>query len=212
MSKRYAGFGYGKKSIFNKKDTNPGPGTYPQKSDFTQRPSRNAYTFGLSYEKYLKVYLENDRKADKNNPGPGTYTLPSKIGSEGLKYTLKPKIQNNMLKYISSIPGPGHYATPQATSKNGSYFNSKFKNSRAGIISPSRSVRFPDYGKQSYKSIPGPGTYNPESTISPDGKYSMSRLKGSMCRTFYHYNRDTMPNIKKKKDTPATLHNYPLSV
>lgn len=189
--------------MLNLKTNGPDPGAYTPQTMFSQTPKGKAYTFGASYSTYQNVYLENDKKADRSVPGPGTYTIPQVIGQGGAQYSLRPRLNNNLLKNSASMPGPGTYEPPTSISKTGSYFNSKFKNSMARVISPSRSVRFPEYAKGHLKGVPGPGTYNETAAITKDGNYFVSQYKSSLCRTFYHFNRDTMPGVKSKKAIPG---------
>lgn len=199
---RFTSFGYGSRNGFNRKGSGPSPGTYDLPSEFRKQPKGKAFSFGISHSSYAKVYNENDRSPDKNVPGPGTYSIPDLCGNEGLHYTLKPRLNSAMFKTSANIPGPGTYETPQAISKTGNYFNSKFKNSRAGVFSPARSVRFADLSQKS-KLNPGPGTYDPSSTLNKEGNYFVSKFKSSLCRTFYHFNRDCMPLNKQKKLLPG---------
>lgn len=181
----------------------PPPGSYEPLTQFAKTPKGKAFSFGLPYSTYSKVYSEIDKSPDKAVPGPGTYDIPQICGNEGLKYTLKPRLSNSMLKYAAGIPGPGTYEAPQTISKTGIYFNSKFRNSRAGVFSPSRSQRFISYNKDDVRNVPGPGTYNPSASITKDGNYFVSKFQSSMCRTFYHFNRETMSGARKTKGIPG---------
>jgi hypothetical protein len=189
--------------MFNLKSKGPDPGAYLPPTMFAKAPKGRAHTFGASYSIYENVYVKGSTKADKSIPGPGTYTLPNRIGKDGLHFTLKPRLANNSLKHSANKPGPGAYEPPTSISKTGTYFNSKYKNSMARVMSPSRSVRFPDYAKGCTRGVPGPGTYNPAATISRDGNYFVSQYKSSMCRTFYHCDRDTSTALKSKQSMPG---------
>ena len=61
---------------------------------------------------------------------------------------------------IITNPGPGAYDTKPSLNEKGYYFVSKFKNSMASTISPSKSMRFLDPQKTG-KVYPGPGMYSP---------------------------------------------------
>ncbi len=52
------------------------------------------------------------------------------------------------------VPGPGTYEPPASINENGSFFNSKFKNSGSKVFNPPRSKRFPEF---SHIKPPGPG-------------------------------------------------------
>ena len=102
---------------------------------------------------------------------------------------------------ILANPGPGSYESKPALNSKGDYFISKFNNSMASTISPSRSKRFYDPSKASMVS-PGPGVYSPSGGFSRDGSYFVSKFKSSMCRTHYHFDRNTLAG-EGKKGTPG---------
>jgi len=54
----------------------PPPGSYEPLSQFAKTPKGKAFSFGLPYSTYSKVYSEIDRSPDKSVPGPGTYDIP----------------------------------------------------------------------------------------------------------------------------------------
>jgi len=170
---------------------------------FSRTPKGKAFSFGISFQAYERVYSKNNKSPDRCTPGPGTYNLPQSVGKDGLHYTLKPRLNTSQLRLSKDMPGPGTYETPTTTSKTGNYFNSKFRNSKAKVFDPSRSKRFSDYPKNALKGSPGPGTYNPKTEISRNGDYFVTQYKSSLCRTFYHYNRDTMPVNNQKKTIPG---------
>ena len=47
--------------------------------------------------------------------------------------------------YLRNFPGPGAYESKPVLNNNGVYFVSKFKNSGACTINPSKSARFANY-------------------------------------------------------------------
>ena len=61
---------------------------------------------------------------------------------------------------IIANPGPGAYDSKPSINDKGNYFLSKFKNSMASTISPSKNARFMDPSR-SGKISPGPGMYSP---------------------------------------------------
>jgi hypothetical protein len=71
----------------------PPPNQYQMKSDFTKNPGSNAFSFGIAREAYSKVYLKEHPSdaAKKSIPGPGCYQIGSIIGTEGLKYSMRPR-------------------------------------------------------------------------------------------------------------------------
>lgn len=94
---------------------------------------------------------------------------------------------------IIANPGPGTYEPKPSLNEKGNYFLSKFKNSMASTISPSKKDTSPA-GK---KIAPGPGLYSPKWDFSKDGSYFVSKFRSSMCRTHYHYNRKTIAGEAK---------------
>ena len=81
---------------------------------------------------------------DPSVPGPGSYTVPSIVGKEANKHTLTGRIPDHLEIANTAFknPGPGQYAPKLDFSKDGKYFFSKFKNSRASTWNPPSSARF----------------------------------------------------------------------
>ena len=61
----------------------------------------------------------------------------------------------------------------------------------ATTINPARSKRFFDPSATG-KLSPGPGLYSPKNDTTKDGSYFVSKFKSSMCRTHYHFDRNTL--------------------
>lgn len=93
------------------KNEAPPPTTYNPKSDFDKSsPHGKCFSFGISREAYAKVYVKENPVSDKSIPGPGTYTVPPKIGNEASKYSLHGRTANHvMLTSSRFVPGPGAY-------------------------------------------------------------------------------------------------------
>eukprot|EP00347_Sterkiella_histriomuscorum_P017541 403348945 len=213
-STRAAGLGYGSRNAFNIRNDSPSPTNYNLKSEFTKSPSNKAFSFGISREAYSKVYIKENPLADASVPGPGQYQIPPIVGKEALKYTLRPKTQNPYTQTYKGQPGPGQYDTKPALNDKGLYFNSKFKNSSATSIDPPSSVRFKDInGKLVFdvnniqilgkRSVPGPGTYQPNIEMNKTGSYFVSNFQSSMCRSHYHFDRQTNILGSTMKGTPG---------
>lgn len=98
-------------------------------SDFDQKNSHlPQYTFGIGRNHYNKVYYETNKMIDKSIPGPGLYNVLKSFGSDGFKYSIRGKGNENIMENTKMIvPGPGEYAYV-ATSLSGKYPISKFKN------------------------------------------------------------------------------------
>ena len=143
LDKRSAGIGKSNKFDFTKiaKDV-PAPNTYkiPAVLDKSASPS---FTFGASREA-TKVQIQGVYLPDPSAPGPGSYSVPSIVGKEAKKTTLTGRIPDHLEIANTSLknPGPGQYAPKLDISKDGKYFFSKFKNSRASTWNPPSSVRF----------------------------------------------------------------------
>lgn len=74
----------------------PAPTAYQPKSDFDKNdPHARAFSFGIAREAYSKVYIKENPPLDKSIPGPGTYSIPPKIGSEASKYSMKGRTINH---------------------------------------------------------------------------------------------------------------------
>jgi hypothetical protein len=69
----------------------PSPTNYEKKSLFSPTATSKAFSFGIAREAYSKVYIKEHPNRDPNVPGPGQYQIPSVIGAEAAKYTLRPK-------------------------------------------------------------------------------------------------------------------------
>lgn len=114
----------------------------------------------------------------------------------------------------SKIPGPGSYPMLPSISKDGKYYLSKFKNSKASAFNPPSSKRFAGgYGNYKVYSgtfVPGPGQYSPKVEMNKDGKYFISKLHSSGARTFSTGNRITI-DTRKTKDVPGPGNYEPFS-
>ena len=100
-------------------------------SDFNKsKPYSPAFSFGLSREA-SKVYVEGSFVADPTIPGPGAYGIPSVIGNEAKKFTLRGRTADHLelANTATKNPGPGTYVPKTTFSKDGKYFYSRFKNS-----------------------------------------------------------------------------------
>ena len=90
----------------------PPPNSYQFATDFVKNPGSKAFSFGIAREAYSKVYLkEHPSDAFKKAiPGPGSYKIPTIVGTEGWKFSMRPKTKDPKLKYTCwDAPGPGAY-------------------------------------------------------------------------------------------------------
>ena len=142
---------------------------------------------------------------DKAIPGPGTYSIPAKIGNEASKYSLRGRNLNHrklrsltfivMLTTVRQNPGPGAYDPPSSLQANGKYFEAKLKNSGAPTFSLPSLQRFKE--KLDYR--PGPGAYNLKVGISDSTSFYLSTFTSPKTRTFYHSDRKTIDITKDAK-------------
>eukprot|EP00350_Pseudokeronopsis_sp_OXSARD2_P009928 CAMPEP_0170548716 /NCGR_PEP_ID=MMETSP0211-20121228/6940_1 /TAXON_ID=311385 /ORGANISM="Pseudokeronopsis sp., Strain OXSARD2" /LENGTH=220 /DNA_ID=CAMNT_0010854339 /DNA_START=98 /DNA_END=757 /DNA_ORIENTATION=- len=193
MSKRSTALGYGSRYNFSKGNISPSPNTYKLQSEFSKTPSSKAWSFGVARDAYSKVFIKEAPPPDKSIPGPGQYRIQGLLGSAE-KYTLRPKTVNQEFNTtIRFNPGPGQYEPKPSLNSQGSYFVSKFRNSLAQTMAPSRSQRFISFKNSPQKLNPGPGQYSPkQGDIERTGSYYNSRFKSSQCRSHYHADRITL--------------------
>lgn len=104
-------------------------------------------------------FLKEQPPIDKSIPGPTVYSSHTNLMGVGVaKFSMRPKTRN-FGKHFSlmlsentlenprgkNIPGPGQYEIKASLNHNGSYFNSRFKNSGATVFSPSSNQRFKNF-------------------------------------------------------------------
>ena len=88
-----------------------------------------------------------------------------------------------------NVPGPGAYRTLNGTDEKGNYYLSKFKNSGASVINPSKNVQ------RRVNENPGPGHYEfLKTSLSAEGRYFISKFKNSKVKTFTKQPRETFQN------------------
>ena len=156
-------------------------------SDFqTVAHKPRCYSFGLSRAQCAKRAIEGHFQPDPKVPGPGTYSLPPKVG-EGVRYSfrekqLKPQVQNG-------TPGPGAYS-PCFENPPGHYRLSTCKSAGHMSFSPRTLARFP---KLAAGETPGPGTYFAERGETAKGG-KISSLSS----------RDFFPRINSATPGPGT--------
>ena len=138
---RSASFGYGKKYDFTEPSKGNQPAFYNGKRDYDpdnlQGPS---YTFGISRDKYAKVYYQENKTIDYAVPGAGKY-LPKIQGTESPKFTMGVRYSNQSPRKADA-PGPGAYPSVLQISPNGSYPSSKYRNVNALSFGSPNSHRF----------------------------------------------------------------------
>jgi len=72
------------------------------------------YSFGAPHATYKKVYNESKPFVEPENPGPGHYKIPTKLG-EAKKFSLISRIPaDSHIRVSSKTPGPGSYELKNA--------------------------------------------------------------------------------------------------
>ena len=205
-------------SSYNMIGDTPAPTAYKPQSDFDQdHPHGRKFSFGIAREAYSKVYVKENPVSDKSIPGPGTYTVPQKVGNEAKKFSMKGRTLNHcklplqltfivMLTTTRANPGPGAYDPKTMLSPNGSYYVAGIHNSKSHTFSLPSLPRFRQ-DKQDQK--PGPGAYSLKAGMSDSASSFISTFKSPKTRTFYHSDRKT---IDISKDTRSKIIQFIIAV
>lgn len=164
----------------------PSPLEYTPNEDVISN-KRNAPAFGFGTSRRPEI------SRNKQNPGPGNYSIPSKI-SEGPGYWMGIRIRD---KKLSDSPSPGEYsptyeAVKRSMPKFGMGSSSRYKQNLNLIPGPgSYDVKIQDpkfkhfkYGKFSLDSktkkvnnnVPGPGAYRIPTKIIEAPRYLMPKV------------------------------------
>jgi hypothetical protein len=209
--KRTTSFGYGGRYDFSFKGVSPSPGRYNLPALFNGKDlSGRCFTFGIAREAYSKVYAKEGASNDASIPGPGTYEVRSKPGTDSTKFSFRPKTSNcsNLMnnRIVEAIttktPGPGTYQQLSAISKRGNQYVSHFESSKASTFNPPCSTRFKDRRIKpmnytilaaSLTRLPGPGHYNQPPVITQNGSLFCSKYKSSQSRRFGQEERVILP-------------------
>jgi len=178
--KRTTSMGYGFKYDFTKiNGQSPAPNAYAASSIFDEQNKKRGFSFGLSREQMLVT--GGQYVGDKTSPGPGAYNT-REINKTNISYSFRPRTNAENLVSSKHVPGPGTYTTVGTIDPKGRYNVSKFKNSGATIINPSRSHEINDKKKND----PGPGAYDLKTGINTSGAYFVSKFKSNLARSFGH--------------------------
>lgn len=120
------------------------------------------------------------------------------LGSEGRKFTLKPKAKNLSTHYEYNVgfvdlrhrsPGPSTYEAPTAISPDGKFPYSNYKNSCCSVFNPPKSKRFfskflLNHLAPARNIVPGPGQYEEKNTLADKGHYVLSTIAGPQTQRF----------------------------
>ena len=137
------------------------------------------YSFGISRDKYSKVYYPGLQLIDLDIPGPGKYNITGRAGLNSPKYTMRPKCIKKIIDSNKS-PGPGKYSSVINFNSEGKYPSSRISNVNTICFGKSKSRRF--YYR--INNVPGPGTYKLKSLlgINYNSKYNSGKLISLHCK------------------------------
>ena len=172
LTKRSTAMGFGKKYNINSKNTNPEFISIKRYFDKNYQPGFK-YSFGVSREKFSKVYYPGIQSIDLSVPGPGKYNVVGKPGLNSPKYTMRPKCLKKFLSRPQS-PGPGNYSPVVNINSEGKYPISGMNNVHTINFGNNKARRF------FYKinGVPGPGMYKLKGLfgINYNSKYNSGKL------------------------------------
>lgn len=135
-------------------------------------------------------------------PGPGSYKIPNVVGTEGRKFSMRPKTKDPKLKYTCrDAPGPGAYDFKPSINQMGKNFNSKFASSQVTSFNKTKGGRFGLLNPT--KVVPGPGQYSPKTSMTKTGEYFFSKFHNTGARTQYHADRHTLELPETAKVNPG---------
>ena len=176
ISKRSTAMGFGHKVNFNTKNT---PEFISIKRYFDKGNIPGVkYSFGISREKYSKVYYPGLQLIDLDIPGPGKYNVTGRAGLNSPKYTMRPKCVRKIEGDQS--PGPGNYSSIINFNSKGKYPLSAISNVNTICFGNNKARRF--YYR--INNVPGPGTYKLKSLlgINYNSKYNSGKLISLHCK------------------------------
>ena len=157
------------------------------------------FIFGVSREKFARVYVKENPPYDPCIPGPGAYRPTTNFTQKKAgAYSMRPntKFQSIFTDFTKEVPGPGSYEAAKASQNlNGFTVNARFKSPLAAKISPSGTRFDLTFIKKAAKE-PGPGEYSP--TTAGNNMYG----------TFFHSkNGNTGAPVFSKSKRQVVLDN-----
>lgn len=191
LTKRYTTMGFGKKININSNTTNSEFISIKRYFDKNYQPGAK-YSFGISREKFTKVYFPGMQSVDLSIPGPGKYNLVGRPGLNSPKYTMRPKcVKKNINNSLS--PGPANYSTVVNFNSEGKYPLSGMSNVHTINFGSNRTRRF------FYKvnNIPGPGSYKIKGLF---GKNFISKFKSG---NFISIHKKLLSKKNDSDETPG---------
>ena len=173
LAKRSTAMGFGKKLNFSSKNSGSEFISIKRYFDKNYQPGLK-FSFGISREKYSKVYYPGLQLIDLSIPGPGKYNVVGRPGINSPKYTMRPKCLKKVNKDRALSPGPGEYSSVVKINSEGKCPLSKIANVRTINFGNNKARRF------FYKinNVPGPGAYKLKSLLGINfiSKYNSGKL------------------------------------
>ena len=121
--------------------------------------NHNGKSFGITREKYQKVFLKTGSVINKWVTAPNTYKPYPEFGKNGLKAGMRPRTTYEENKTARIVPGPGNSVPLSFITAKGNFFVSNYRDSGATKFVPC--IRFTSYVSLS----PGPATYAMPGTL-----------------------------------------------
>lgn len=134
----------------------------PQKYSLPSSRMVQSFSFGVSRDKFERVYIKENPAREKCVPGPSAYKPKIEfVEKTNAKYSMRPSTSYASMfnDPTKKFPGPGQYDGQKTSeNKNGFYISSRYKSPGNAVISK-QGKRFEDYDQKRTGAIPGPGLY-----------------------------------------------------
>ena len=189
LTKRSTAMGFGNRLSFTAKNSDTEFISIKRYFDKNYQPGYK-FSFGVSRDKFSKVYYPGLKLNDTSIPGPGKYNVRKGPGLNSPKFTMRQKL-GKVINTRPLSPGPGQYSPVININSEGKYPLSKISNVHTINFGNNRTRRF------FYKinNVPGPGTY---------------KLKGLLGINFVSkYNSGKLISIHRKYETKKIIDSTP---
>ena len=189
LTKRSTAMGFGNRLNFTAKNSDTEFISIKRYFDKNYQPGYK-FSFGVSRDKFSKVYYPGLKLNDTSIPGPGKYNVRKGPGLNSPKFTMRQKL-GKVINTRPLSPGPGQYSPVININSEGKYPLSKISNVHTINFGNNRTRRF------FYKinNVPGPGTY---------------KLKGLLGINFVSkYNSGKLISIHRKYETKKIIDSTP---
>ena len=96
----------------------------PQAYNIPSTKANQSFSFGVSRDKYERVYLKENPPRDRSVPGPGNYSIKTNfIEKRGAMYSIRPNTTyaSMFIDPTKLFPGPGAYNASVATENHNGY-------------------------------------------------------------------------------------------